>query len=215
MIRLGKDKTLDNYFINENGVITDENGEVQETKVNIYEYFKGIKVHQIQMWTNFEWRDTKIWAIHHLDENKLNNSLNNLVYLTHSEHTSLHDKGNQNNLGKHLSVEHKRKISEKLKGENHPFYGKHHSEESKEKMRSSQLGHTVSEETKIKIGLGHKGRSRNEETKRKISESLKGINTWTKCLYWFNDGVKNYRCKECPPNCIKGKLSKINRLKMD
>lgn len=41
MIRLGKEKTLDNYFIDENGVITDEKGNVQKTYINGgREYFK-------------------------------------------------------------------------------------------------------------------------------------------------------------------------------
>lgn len=207
MIVIGKDKTLDNYFIDENGVITDEFGTIQKTKINRYEWFKGARVHQIQMWTNCGWRDSKIWAIHHKDENKLNNSLSNLVYLTRSEHTILHKKGNQNNLGKHLSVEHKRKIGEKLKGENHPFYGKHHSEEARKNMSLAHLGHHHSEETKIKISLGHKGILRNEETRQKISEKTKGKNTWTKGSHWYNDGIKNYRCKECPKGCLPGRIS--------
>lgn len=167
MIVLGKDKTLDNYFIDENGVITDLNGEIQ--KLSVYHgrpHFKGVKVYQIQMWTNYGYRDTKIWDIHHIDENKLNNSLSNLIFLTRSEHAILH-----------------------TKGKHHSFYRKHHNEETKQKISESC-----------------KGRHLTEETKRKMSESHKRKNTWTKCLHWFNDGIKNYRCKICPPGCVEGRI---------
>lgn len=109
MIRLGKDKTLDNYFIDENGVITDKFGKVQKTYINGgREFFKKTRVHQIMMYTFYEWRDGKVWNIHHKDENKLNNSLSNLIYLTRAEHTSLHTKGKP-------SIFKGRKISEKTK----------------------------------------------------------------------------------------------------
>lgn len=48
--------------------------------------------------------------IHHLDQNKMNNSLSNLVYLTRSEHSKLHHKR------KTLSEETKKKMSEAAKG---------------------------------------------------------------------------------------------------
>lgn len=60
------------------------------------------------------------------------------------------------------------KISKKMKGENNPFYkkgfhkenhplwGKHHSEESKEKMRIAKKGKTLSEEHKKKISQNSK-----------------------------------------------------------
>ena len=84
MIVLGKDKTLDNYFIDENGVITDLKGKIQHLVLHRGRYvFKHISVHQIQMWTNYGWRDGKIWVIHHKDENKLNNNLDNLEWCTY------------------------------------------------------------------------------------------------------------------------------------
>lgn len=94
MIRLGKNKVDERFNILADGTIVDLNG----TPQHLYEHngwllFYKCKVHQIQMWTNFGWRDGKVWAIHHLDENKFNNSLTNLVFLTHSEHSKLHHKG--------------------------------------------------------------------------------------------------------------------------
>lgn len=61
-----------------------------------------------------------------------------LIFLTHSEHTRLHQKvmkGENNNMyGRHHSEETKKKMSEALKGENHPLYGKHRSEETRKKI---------------------------------------------------------------------------------
>ena len=88
----------------------------------------------------------------------------------------------------------RRKISMKLKGrylskEKHPFFGKHHSEESKKKMSLARKGKTspnkgkhLSEEQKRKIGESlkgrtgpNKGKTMSEETKKKISEAKKKL----------------------------------------
>lgn len=100
--------------------------------------------------------------------------------------------------GKHLTEEHRKKISNSTKGENHSFFGKHHSEETKQKLREANLNKEVSEETrkklslassgeknpnygkkhseatKAKISLTHKGKIISEESKRKMSLAAKG-----------------------------------------
>ncbi|MCI7208408.1 MAG: hypothetical protein MSA15_20755 [Clostridium sp.] len=65
-------------------------------------------------------------------------------------------KGEKNpNYGKHLSEETKNKISNtkkgQLVGEKHPMYGKHHTEEAKEKNRQSHLRENLSKETRNKM----------------------------------------------------------------
>ena len=79
------------------------------------------------------------------------------------------------NKGKPLSPETKDKLRAKalerdMSGENNPFYGKHHTEESKEKNRQAHLGKPLSEETKAKL----RGKHHSEETRAKMSESHKG-----------------------------------------
>lgn len=97
--------------------------------------------------------------------------------------------------GKHTeeALQKQRENQPKLYGENNPFYGKHHTdetktkiaqanmgrqhtEESKRKMSESQkvaqLGHEVSEETRKKISKANSNPS--EETRKKISDSKKG-----------------------------------------
>lgn len=83
---------------------------------------------------------------------------------------------------------------EQAKSENNPFFGKHQSEEVKQKLR----------------------KPRSEEIKKKISKSLKGKNNpmFGKCSndnpnygkHWFNNGVTNIRAKECPDGFVHGML---------
>ena len=92
MIRY-KDTILENYSIDPvTAVITNSKGEIQETKINECgrPVFKYMEIHRIQVHTYLGYK--KGFDIHHLDENKLNNSLSNLVYLTKSEHAKIHVK---------------------------------------------------------------------------------------------------------------------------
>ena len=136
-----RDTILENYFIDPvTAVITNSKGEVQE--ISIHKdgrlFFKSMAIHQIQIHTHLGYK--KGFDIHHLDGNKMNNSLSNLVYLTKSEHTKLHNKGNKYFFGKSHSSETKQKMSEAKKGEKNPLYGKQLSEETKRKMSESHKG---------------------------------------------------------------------------
>lgn len=100
--------------------------------------------------------------------------------------------------GKHLSEEHKRKISEANKGHtawnkgipcseeakkkiseankgNLPWNtGKHHSEETRKKMSETRKGKHQSEETRKKKSEAMKGKPKSEDHKKKLSERKKG-----------------------------------------
>ena len=85
-----------------------------------------------------------------------------LIFLTPTEHNMLHKKGDKN-----------------------PFYGKHHTEESRKKMSAALTGRTFSEEYRKNMSIrmtGDKnpmhGRHFSEESKRKISASQKA--RWSK-----------------------------------
>ena len=85
-----------------------------------------------------------------------------------------------NNIGK-MSEESKKKISEANKGNFvgeknpmygkkgvlHPMYGKHLSEEHKEKLRKAHKGKILSEEHKIEISKSNKGKKFSDEHKQK------------------------------------------------
>ena len=73
----------------------------------------------------------------------------------------------------------------RMSGENHPFYGKPRSEETKEKISASMSGENhpnygkhLSDETKAKIGKANSvallGKHLSDETKKKMSESRMG-----------------------------------------
>lgn len=76
--------------------------------------------------------------IDHIDTNRQNNNVENLRWCSRQE--------NCNNI---LSLKH---AGDARRGSKHYLYGKHLSEETKEKMSLAHKGHIVTEETKIKIG---------------------------------------------------------------
>lgn len=74
-----------------------------------------------------------------------NRPASELIFMKHSEHTQLHQKGEDNSFyGRRHSEESKKKMSESQKGkrtgEDNPFYGKHHSEETRKKWSEARKG---------------------------------------------------------------------------
>lgn len=86
-------------------------------------------------------------------------------------------------------------------GENNSFFGKHHSEKTKEKMRLAHLGkkhslewrekmsikmkgRILTPEWKKKISIANKGKKFTEEIKQKLSEARKGKYGGEKCPAW-------------------------------
>lgn len=81
-------------------------------------------------------------------------------------------------------------------GEHNPFYGKHHTEETKQYYRELFTGQKISDEHKLKISQGLKGKPTwnkgvpmNDLSKIKASQSLSGRIT-------INNGVINKRVKK-------------------
>lgn len=65
-------------------------------------------------------------------------------------------------------------MSELNKGENHPNYGKHLSEDHKRKLSDAHKGKHLSEFTKQKISEANKGKKLSKEARQKMSDSRKG-----------------------------------------
>ena len=65
--------------------------------------------------------------INHKDEDKTNNNVNNLEWCTYEYNVNYgtrNERTGESHKGKSFSEEHKKKISEKIRGEKHPNYGK-------------------------------------------------------------------------------------------
>lgn len=98
----------------------------------------------------------------------------------HSEETKrkiglAHNEKSAWNKGKHLSVSHKKKISEATKGiRKKPFIRKPCSEGKKQSISKALMGRKLSKDTINKIIKGRKGFHFSEESKLKISKSKKG-----------------------------------------
>lgn len=104
---------------------------------------------------------------HHSVETKKIISENTKIGMRKEESWNKYIKSIELRVGKHLTNEHKKKISESLKINGHPngMLGKHHTEEAKKKIGENNHG------------LRFTGHKHSEETKRKMSEKRKGKKT--------------------------------------
>ena len=120
----------------------------------------------------------------------------------------------KSNIGKHHpSKEIRRKLSKSHKGKKNAFYGKHHIEAARKKMRENSwmkgrgwcgkdnpmYGKFLSEETKRKVGEKAKEMWRTKdmtERNKKTSEKLRGKNNH----FWGKNGKKSLRYGKTPPH---------------
>ena len=181
--------------------------------------FKGWHCHhRLQTWTSDgERRLVNISAAELIAlDMYYNRPAEELIFLTESEHHSLHIKGKHHseeakkkiaeaNKGKQLSEETRRRISEAHKNM---------SEETKNKMSeahkgkpSGMKGKCHSEETRNKLSEANKGKHHSEEAKKKIAEAKKG-NKYNLGKHWYNNGKISKRAYECPEGFVPGILRK-------
>ena len=140
-----------------------------------------------------------------------------LIFLTPLEHHRLH------HLGKPLSAETRKKISEANKG-------KHLSAETCKKIAEARKGKPLSAETRQKMSEAKNGKHLSAETRKKLSEALSGdknprfgkpawnngkhhsaesrkkIGEARKDNHWYNDGVTSILAKTCPEGFVPGRL---------
>lgn len=143
---------------------------------------------------------------------------NELIFLPRKEHLSMHSNNRWND-------DDFRKVrSERMKGENNPYYNKHHSEEIINKIKATKEkngtlhkatfeGKRHSEEAKEKMrnakrkyfengGVSPmKGKRLSEEAKKLHSEQLKG-------RHLYNNGEVTIMAFECPEGFVPGRLKK-------
>lgn len=119
---------------------------------------------------------------------------------------------------KHLweSETHRLRMSAAQSGENNPFYGKHHTDEAREKLKKWHAEHPLSEEEKQKraerLGNYWKGKSRSKESVEKSARAK-----WKPIAQYTKDGefIKTWNsakeacetlhiCKSTVSQCCKG-----------
>lgn len=141
---------------------------------SIKEGNRAKRLHRL-IWADFYGCEIpKGYVIHHKNGIKTDNCILNLQLMRDSDHKSFHNAGeNHNFYGKHHSEKTKQKISNAIKGEKHPWWGKHHTEETKRKISKAHKGKLIPEEEKERLRNLCKGKKHSEETKQKISDGLK------------------------------------------
>jgi len=105
------------------------------------------------------------------------------------------------------SEETRRKISQSNKGQIPWTAGKHHSSETKEKMRLSALGKKKSPEHIEKMRLNQLGKKHSEETKRKMSRIRTGIKRSLEVRKHMSEIAK----KGSESHAWKGGLNPLNK----
>ena len=89
------------------------------------------------------------------------------------------------------------------------MYGKHHSEETKKKISTSNKGKTIGRT------VWNKGKHHSEETKKKISDARKGVPTWTGLHHTEETKKKISETKKGTTACNKGKpMTEEQKLKI-
>ena len=151
-----------NYLVKEDGRIYSLKGKGRylNPSINASGYYvvsiyvdgikKQYKVHELVAETfipNLEGKE----CIHHKDRNKLNNSVDNLMWVTREEHSAIHGKD-------------PRKKTEYI-----------FTEEVRKKMSDAAKGKIISLETRKKISETLKGRPQSEEHKKKKAEAKKKV----------------------------------------
>ncbi len=146
------DIDFDRYIIYEDGrIFSKAKNDFMEETPNVHGYIQNnyklkdgsssrISRHRV-IWTYFNGEIPKELEIDHINTIKTDCSLNNLILVSRKDNLNnpltLVNMSNAQK-GKHHTEEAKKKMSEQRQGENHPMYGKRHSENSKVKNRLSQ-----------------------------------------------------------------------------
>ena len=157
------------------------------------------------IWTKHNGEIPKGYIIHHDNEDKTDNTPKNLIAMTNSEHTILHNLGNTYTLGKKHTEETKLKIGLSHKGNKYNL-GKKHTEETKQKISESSKGKIISDETKKKMSESSRGESSRGENngRAKLTNiDVMAIKTWILLGYMKKDIAKVF-------NVSGGCISSIN-----
>ena len=115
---------------------------------------KQIHILLFETFNDYKLKENEV--IHHLNKNKLDNIIINLQKMNKSEHSGLHTSGeNHPMFGKYHSDKTKKIMREKKSGENHPMFGKKRPEHSKKMLgkNNPNFGKGISNQKRINIEI--------------------------------------------------------------
>jgi hypothetical protein len=111
-------------------------------KTGYYQSNKGVKLH-VEIYKSVYGEIPEGNVVHHKDGDKTNNDSTNLILMTASEHNKLHMLGNKIWFGKHHTDESKQKCRDAKLGDKNPRYGvKETPEHAKERGKLISIGKT-------------------------------------------------------------------------
>jgi group I intron endonuclease len=148
---------------------------VGQTRLHIY---KRLYAHRHSSYligkaiAKYGWENFLVESYEYSDE-----TLDEMERLFIREYNSLNPAGyNLDEGGKNFSRTEstKKSISLSKSGEKHPNWGKHLSDETREKISSALMGRKRPIEDCLKMSISHSGKKLSEENKRNISKALRG-----------------------------------------
>lgn len=179
--------------------------------------------------------DTKTWHCHHrreTDDNLTNKQLiemglyygrpaSELIFLPPSDHISSHQKGRVPwNKGIPATDEFRKKMRVVCSGEKNPFYGKHHTDETKIKISKANKGKKRTEEERARMSEERRGdknhffgKTHTEESRLKMSLKRAGKNNPQYNKPWYNNGEKEAHYFEGtqPDGWVKGRIKRSRK----
>lgn len=111
--------------------------------------------------------------------------------------------------------EFRNRMHEIMKGEGNPMFGKHLSEEHRAKISASNKGKKHTEEAKKKISEAKKGYQHTDEAKEKMSNAMKGRSPGNKGFIWITNGSDNKQISESELVDYPGYRKGITREKIE
>jgi len=163
-----------------------------------YYFHKAIKKHG---------KDSFVWTI--IGESVSREDLNNLEIEMIKKYDTFNNGynltlGGEGASGYKLTEEVKDKISKTLSGKNHPWYGKHHSEETKIKISKANKGRKFSKEHRKNLSDANSGEKHHNYGKHLSRETRSRMSK-------AQQGIKNAMYGKHHSEFTKNKMSKMRR----